>query len=180
MWTPSSSSYFLSATIFTKPSVSPIILARPSTPNGKVPDSNVEAASDRFLLGETDAADLGIGVGARRHLVVVDRPRVLSGQPLGEHDALRRREMRELRMRAGAERDDVADGRNPGDTGPEERIDDDVATVERQTGLSGAEPVGDRSAADGDEQLVNDERLALAVRPLHLDRHACAGASSQT
>jgi hypothetical protein len=31
------SSYFFSATIFTKPSVSLAILARPSTPNGNVP-----------------------------------------------------------------------------------------------------------------------------------------------
>ena len=37
MWTPSTSSYFLSATILTKPSVSPAIFARPSTPNGNVP-----------------------------------------------------------------------------------------------------------------------------------------------
>ena len=37
MCTPSTSSYFLSATIFTNPSVSPAIFARPRTPNGNVP-----------------------------------------------------------------------------------------------------------------------------------------------
>ena len=37
MCTPSTSSDLLSATILTKPSDSPAILARPSTPNGNVP-----------------------------------------------------------------------------------------------------------------------------------------------
>src|SRR6185503_2304160 len=37
MWTPSTSSYFFSATILTRPSISPATFARPSTPNGKTP-----------------------------------------------------------------------------------------------------------------------------------------------
>ena len=37
MWMPRISSYFFSATIFTRPSVSFAIRARPSTPNGNVP-----------------------------------------------------------------------------------------------------------------------------------------------
>ena len=73
MWTPSSSSYFFSATIFTKPSVSPAIFARPRTPNGNVPDAHVVAALDRLGFGQADAADLGIAVRARRHVIVVDR-----------------------------------------------------------------------------------------------------------
>ena len=52
-------------------------------------------------LGQPDAADLGIAVGAAGHVVVVDRPHVLSGDPLGGDDAFRRRDVRELRMRAG-------------------------------------------------------------------------------
>ena len=48
MCTPSTSSYFLSATIFTNPSVSPAIFARPRTPNGKRADAHVVAARLRF------------------------------------------------------------------------------------------------------------------------------------
>ena len=74
MCTPRISSYFLSETILTKPSVSPAILARPSTPNLNVPILHVVAALLRLGLGQADAADLRIAVGAARDVVVVDRP----------------------------------------------------------------------------------------------------------
>jgi len=42
-------------------------------------------------------------------VVVVDRVEVLPGEPLGKRDALRRRQVRQLRVSGLAEGDDVAD-----------------------------------------------------------------------
>ena len=65
MWTPRISSYFLSATILTKPSISPAILAR-------------------LRLRQPDAADFRIAIGAAGHVVVIDRAELVAGDPLGE------------------------------------------------------------------------------------------------
>src|SRR6185436_15883533 len=75
MWTPSTSSYFFSATIFTKPSISDAIRAREHAELERA-DANIVAARLGFLLGQADAADFRIAVGAAGDLVVVDRPRL--------------------------------------------------------------------------------------------------------
>ena len=77
---------FFSATIFTKPSVSPAILARPSTPNGKGADANVVALRHGVALRESDAADFRIAVGAARDVTVVDRLHFVTRDALGQHD----------------------------------------------------------------------------------------------
>ena len=64
-------------------------------------DADVVAALLRLALGQADAADLRIAVGAAGHVIVVERPRLLAGDPLGGDDAFGRRHVRQLRMRAG-------------------------------------------------------------------------------
>ena len=54
----------LVATILTKPSVSPAIRARPSTPNLNDAGLDVVAPLLRLLFRQADAADLRIAVGA--------------------------------------------------------------------------------------------------------------------
>ena len=61
-------------------------------------NADVIATLTRLALGQADAADLGIAVGAARHLIVVDGPEVLAGDPLRQRHAFRRRQVRELRM----------------------------------------------------------------------------------
>ena len=68
----------------------------------------------RFFLRQADAANFGIAVCAARYLVVVDRAELLTRDSLGQRDALRRREVRELRMAGLLERDDISDRRDPG------------------------------------------------------------------
>ena len=57
---------------------------------GERSDLHINAAVARGLFGEADTADLGVAVRAARHMVVVDRPDVLAGEPLGHQDALGR------------------------------------------------------------------------------------------
>ncbi len=108
MWTPSSSSYFFSATIFLHEAlVSPDILARPKHAKRKHPHSHIETALPRLAFGEPDAADLGVAVSALRDVVVVERTGVHARDALRGDDAFRRRDMRELRMARNAQCDDV-------------------------------------------------------------------------
>ena len=61
-------------------------------------DPHVVAALLRLGLGQPDAADLGVAIGAAGHVVVVQRLDLLPREPLGNEDAFRRRDVRELRM----------------------------------------------------------------------------------
>src|SRR6185436_3768080 len=116
-------------------------------------DDDVEAAFFSFGFGETDAADFRIAVRAARDVIVVDRLRILSGDSLRENYALGARQMRELRMRARAHRDDVANRGDAGDVRAEEIVDFDVAAlVDHEAGFFRAEPVGDGTATGGDEK----------------------------
>ena len=58
-------------------------------------------------------------------MIVVDRLGILAGNALGRDDAFGRRHVRKLRMRpaAGAERDDVADGRKSRNAGAKQIVD---------------------------------------------------------
>ena len=81
---------------------------------------------------------------------------VLARNPLGRDDAFGRRHVRELRVRraAGAERDDVADGREPGNAGAKQIVDRDVAAIDVEAEPFGAEALRHRTAAGRDEQIV--------------------------
>src|SRR6267142_2902606 len=52
-------------------------------------DTHVVALLPGLGLGQSDAANLGIAIGAARHVVVVDRPDVLARNPFGDEDAFR-------------------------------------------------------------------------------------------
>ena len=92
----------LVATIFTKPSVSPL----PSSPGrgrrtGTMPMRTIVAACFGFLLGQPDTADFRIAICAAGHVVVVDRPDLLSGNSFGRENSLCRRDMCQAAGAAG-------------------------------------------------------------------------------
>jgi hypothetical protein len=62
-----------------------------------------------------------------------------------------------------AHRDHVADGRDARDIRAEQIVDDDVAAIELRARLSRAEPVRHRTAAGGDEQLLDRQRSLFAA-----------------
>ena len=92
-------------------------------------DAHVVALLFRCLLGETDAANLRVAVRAARDVAVVERLHRVPGNALGDDDALGRGDVRQLRVHTGAERDDVADGRDARHAGAVHLVDLDVAAV---------------------------------------------------
>ena len=78
---------------------------------------------------------------------------------LGDEDALLEAAVRELQ--AG---DDVADGVDAGHVGAQAVVGEDEAAVHRDADLLEADARGVRAAADGDEQEVGLERLAVLER----------------
>ena len=65
-------------------------------------DADVISLLDRLGFGQTDAADLGVAIGAARHVGVVERLHIPAGDPFGGNHALHRRHVRELGVHAGA------------------------------------------------------------------------------
>src|SRR5258706_7938373 len=139
----------------------------------------------RFPLGETYAPDLRIAVGAGRDLIVVDSTVRFAGDALRDRDTFGRRQMRQLRMARCVERDHIADGRNPRHVRAKFLIDVDVAALQPQTRVLGAEPGGDGAPAGRDEQIVHPDPGGPAVGRQRLDvdavraglraRDPCAG-----
>jgi hypothetical protein len=77
----------------------------------------------------------------------------VAGNPLREQDAFHRRHVRQLVVRT-THGDDVADGRNAGHVGLEQRVNHHVAAIHLQADRLGAQAFGDRAAAGGHEQQV--------------------------
>ena len=85
------------------------------------------------LLGQADAADLGIAVGAAGHVVVVDRPDVLAGDALGERAMPSADDTcASCGCPGSPKRDDVADRGDARHAGAEQRVDLDVAAFDLQ------------------------------------------------
>ena len=103
-----------------------------------------------------DGGDLGLGVGDLGDVDVLDDDRLQAGDFLGDEDALLVAAVRELD--AG---DDVADGVDVADAGVQALVGDDEAAVDGDAGLFVAEVGRDGAAADGDEQEVGLEGLAV-------------------
>jgi hypothetical protein len=72
-------------------------------------------------------------------VVVIDAAVRRAGNTLGEGNAFRRRQMRQLGVSWGIEGNHVADGGNAGHVRPELGVHVHVATIEPETGLLGAE-----------------------------------------
>ena len=53
-------------------------------------DAHLVALCLGLRFGQAHTADLGFGVGASRHVIVVDRLHVMAADPLREHDAFHR------------------------------------------------------------------------------------------
>ena len=87
MCTPRMRSVLASASIFTKPVVSPSARARPLATNGNWPARYSTPVGLQLLLGLADPGDLRRRVDHPRHRVEVDVA-VLAGDPLGDRDAL--------------------------------------------------------------------------------------------
>ena len=149
-------------------------LGAPENTERKSAHANVEAPFFRLALGETDTADLGIAIRAPWHVVVIERSDRLTGGALGSDDAFGRRHVRQLWVPGCAERDDVADCGNPGDTGSVLRIDFDVTVFEVQTYALRIEARSDWTAAGRHQQIVGAYSLRAAVSQLRLDVDAGA------
>ena len=99
----------------------------------------------------------------------------MAGDPLGDQDALGRRDVRQLRVaRALAEGHDVAQRGDALDVGAIVRVHLHVPALQLEPDRLDAEPVGDRASTRGDQQVVGGDRLRLAVGALRLERHALA------
>lgn len=107
-------------------------------------------------LGDADGGDLRVAVRHPRDTVVVDRNGLQTGQTLRHQDALGEADVRELERR-----NQVADGGDGRDVGAHVLVDEDVAAVHGDALLLVAETGGDRAAADGDEQDLGLELLAV-------------------
>src|SRR6185312_6969625 len=114
---------------------------------------------DGLGLGEPDRGDLGLGVGDPGDAGVVDRHHRQAGEPLGDEDALAEADVCELR---GG--DQVADRRDRGDVGLAVGVDLDEAAVDRDTDLLVAEVGRNGAAADGHQQQLGLQRLAVFQR----------------
>ena len=106
-------------------------------------------------LVEADRGDLGVGVGDPRDAGLVDRLRVEPGDVLGDEDALLEAAVGELQPGH-----DVADGVDALDVGAAALVGEHEAAVHGDALLVVAEPVGDRAAADGDEQQLGLDHVA--------------------
>ncbi len=90
----------------------------------KAADAHFPARGFRLRLGEADAGDLRMRIGAARNALLDHRMRFLPGDCFDANDALVRRLVRQPR-RAG----DISDCVEPGDIGFAVAIGDDVAAI---------------------------------------------------
>ena len=104
---------------------------------------------------EPDGGDLGVGVGDPRDARLVDRLRREAGDLLGDEDALLEAAVGQLQ--AGH---DVADGEHAVEVGAAALVGQHEAALHRDALLLVPEAVGDRPAADGDEQQLGLDALA--------------------
>src|SRR2546426_6901184 len=160
---------FLFGHVFHEPFSCPRHLRAAEYAKRKRADAHIVAALLRFALGETDAADFGIAVRAARHVVVVERSRLLTGDALCGNDPFGGRDVRELRMSRSAEGDDVADGGNAGHVCFVLRVDLDVALLHLQADAFGVETGRHRTATGRDEQIIRAQRLTAPAGELHID-----------
>ena len=107
-------------------------------------------------FGESDRADLGLGVGHAGDVDVGDRARCEAADFLSDEDALLEAAVGELQ--AGR---DVADGVDARDVGAQALVDEHPAALHGDAGLLEAESLGLRAAAHGDEKDVAVECLAV-------------------
>ena len=109
----------------------------------------------RLGLGQPDGGDLGVAVGDARDAGLVDGGGGQAGDLLGHEDALLEAAVGELQPG-----DDVADGVDAVDVGAAALVGRDEAALHRDALLVVAEPVGDGTTPDRDEQQLGLEGLA--------------------
>src|SRR5262249_24100891 len=122
-------------------------------------------------LGEPNTADFGIAIRAAGHLVVVERPELLAGNPFGERDALGRRQVRELRGAWPTAREHIANARDSWQIRAEGLVDVDVSPLEPEACLFGAQPGCHWPAAGRHEEVLAVDLLGPSVRGARLYRH---------
>ena len=128
---------------------------------GEAPDLDVVALFLGRCLGETDAGDLGMGIGAAGHVGGVERLDMglaLAGNRLDADDAFMAGLVGEP-WRAG----EVADGVEPGDAGLAETVDIDVGFLDLHAEGFEAKVFDIADNADGEDGAVEFLRLFLAV-----------------
>ena len=132
-----------------------------------------------LLLGEPDAAVLGVGETAGGDDFMDDPPTRAEHRVLGGDTAFERCAAHEHAVPI-----DVAGGEDVGDVRGSERVDDHVATLGCHAGGGGVDEVGVAGPADGEECCVHVDRSGLLAQSVQdadtgLERlelvHCCAG-----
>ncbi len=134
-------------------------------------DLHAAAFGAGLSLGQPDAADAGLGVGATGNPGLVDRDGGLAGHVRDGDHPLGGCHVRQLR-RPGH---DVADGVDARLTGALVFVDFDEAAVKLDAGALQPNVLGNGFAADGDEQRLGFHRFLLAVRERHREADAAVG-----
>ena len=160
MWAPRSSPVLASNTVFTKPSGSPSAIALPLPMKGNLPTLISQALGLGRGLGEADAGDLRLAIGAARDVLGLHRVHALeAGDLLDHHDALVHGLVGEPR-RAG----DVADRVDVRLAGEAPLVDHDVGLLDLHLGAFEAEVLDIADDADGADDAIDGDLLALAAR----------------
>src|ERR1017187_9838022 len=119
-------------------------------------------------LGQANAGDLRLGIGAARNARAVDCPGVLAGHARGDDQAGHRARVRQQRHSG----DDIADGVDARLGRLHPLVSRDEAAVRLDIGLVQPDVRGARQAADGDQHLFRLLGLRLAVLVGPGDEHA--------
>ena len=160
MWTPRISPYLSSATTLTKPSWLAEDAGFAVRRERELADLHLEALRAGLRFGEPDAADARLGIGGAGDAVPVDGRGRLAGDVRHRDHAFHGCHVGQLRRAS----DDIADGVDTGLAGLLELVHFDEAAVELDLRVLEADVFRVRLAADGDQQLLGFDGLALAVR----------------
>ena len=109
-----------------------------------------------LLFGHADRGDLRLAEGHARDVDIRLHRRVQAGDFLGDEDALHEAAVSELETG-----DDVADCVNVANASVQAVVGDHEAAVQRDSSLLVAQALGDGAAADGDQEDVSVESLAV-------------------
>ena len=167
MCAPKSWPVLASKMVLTRPWSSPSAIALPLPTNGKRPTRTSRPCCLGRRLGEADAGDLRVAVGAAGDLELVEGVGVQALDGFDADDALVLGLVREHR-RPG----DVADGVDAGHVGAAEAVGDDDAALGLHAELLEAEVLDVADHADGRDHPLDGERLRAAFAVVDRRRDA--------
>ena len=158
MCAPRSWPVLASKMVLTSPWSSPSAIALPLPTNGKRPTLISRPCCLGRRLGQADAGDLRVAVGAAGNLELVEGMRVEPLDGLDADDALVLGLVRQHRRPR-----DVADGVDAGHVGAAEAVGDDGAALGLHAELLEPEVLDVADHADGRDHALDGERLRAAL-----------------